>query len=453
MIVDIEIEKIQHINRFKSNLDLSLNKLYCIVGRNGVGKTTLLKSIKTITNSDVFLRTSNINSCRQDSFINFTIDGNSYRFTYDKNIRSLNSRDPIPPNLKDIIDVELAMPFGERFNYLQNVGGVDSELRRNIILEKYDNPIELITLLNSIYDTDKFNNLVSISIKNKTYFCRVNEDYTYIREDHFSSGEYFVISLYRKIKSWCKLIVVDEIDISLDSAAQVKLVEHLRVFCKKYFVNIVFTSHSLALMKTLKSDELYFMTTIEDNAIIEASPYNYVKSNLFGFCGWDKYILTEDDVLKDFLKYLISKFCNDIFFTYKIIYIGGSDNICKLITLNNNQHIFSSPENVIAIYDGDQKDMKKVINFANSFCIPLESVEKCLYKCYYDFPNELPRIDQEKEQEIANKDKESKKGKALLKHYEYNRILTKEQVFSYLADKYNHEVKEFCEKLQQFLTI
>ena len=44
-----------------------------------------------------------------------------------------------------------------------------------------------------------------------------------------------------------KLIVIDEIDISLDAAAQAKLVEQLRLSCQKYAVNIVFTTHSLTL--------------------------------------------------------------------------------------------------------------------------------------------------------------------------------------------------------------
>ena len=39
------------------------------------------------------------------------------------------------------------------------------------------------------------------------------------REDYLSSGEYFLIRLYRTIMSSARLIVIDEIDISLDAVA------------------------------------------------------------------------------------------------------------------------------------------------------------------------------------------------------------------------------------------
>jgi ABC-type cobalamin/Fe3+-siderophores transport system ATPase subunit len=37
------LSNIQHIEELKFNIDLSENKLMCIVGKNGVGKTTLIK--------------------------------------------------------------------------------------------------------------------------------------------------------------------------------------------------------------------------------------------------------------------------------------------------------------------------------------------------------------------------------------------------------------------------
>ena len=39
----LEIKNVQHIVRFVLRLDLSQKKLTCLVGRNGIGKTTLVK--------------------------------------------------------------------------------------------------------------------------------------------------------------------------------------------------------------------------------------------------------------------------------------------------------------------------------------------------------------------------------------------------------------------------
>ena len=89
------------------------------------------------------------------------------------------------------------------------------------------------------------------------------------------------------IQRKCKLIVIDEIDISLDASAQVNLIKQLRQFCNDYEVNIIFTTHSLALMKTLADSELYYMESNDAVISFRNVSYNYIKSELFCFVGWD----------------------------------------------------------------------------------------------------------------------------------------------------------------------
>jgi ABC-type Mn2+/Zn2+ transport system ATPase subunit len=74
--------------------------------------------------------------------------------------------------------------------------------------------------------------MVEVTAKGKRYYAIVKDDGTYIREDYLSSGEYFLINLYRTIKGSSQLIVIDEIDISLDAAAQANLAKWLRGFTK-----------------------------------------------------------------------------------------------------------------------------------------------------------------------------------------------------------------------------
>lgn len=109
--------------------------------------------------------------------------------------------------------------------------------------------------------------------------------------------------MYRKIKGAARLIVIDEIDISLDAAAQSRLVGWLRKFCEEEKVNVVFTTHSMAIMRTMEDEELHYMYS-EDGVIkTKLASYNYIKSVLFGFSGWDRYILTEDPMLEGFLNF------------------------------------------------------------------------------------------------------------------------------------------------------
>lgn len=220
------------------DLDLSSCKLTCIVGRNGAGKTTLVKAIQNLQFADTFARTSPASIFNTDSAVIYTAEDDKYSFYYDPEIRTLNSKDIIPDEIKASIDAELPMPYGQRFNFFQNIISADLDIRRSIVLDNHERPLELIKMLNEIYSTSRFDTLVEIKIKKTNYYCVLLDDSKYIREDYLSSGEFFLISLYRKIKGGAKLIAIDEIDISLDAAAQTKLAGKLREFCEKYKVNI-----------------------------------------------------------------------------------------------------------------------------------------------------------------------------------------------------------------------
>jgi ABC-type dipeptide/oligopeptide/nickel transport system ATPase subunit len=94
--------------------------------------------------------------------------------------------------------------------------------------------------LKLIYDSNKFDDLNTTNINGVDYYFLFSENGRYIREDHFSTGEYFVINLYRLLNSNNDLIIIDEIDTSLDAAAQVRLIKELRFLCnsrnKKYYL-------------------------------------------------------------------------------------------------------------------------------------------------------------------------------------------------------------------------
>jgi len=316
MNVKITLIDIQHVKEIEFSFNLEEIGLICIAGKNGVGKTTLVKAIRNIINADTFTKTSSDEIFSPSSSIIYELDGRKIIFKYDDVIKNLNCKEQIPDDIRSKIAVELPIPHGERFNFFQRISNADSDIRKSIILNQYSIPNELIGFLHDIYANTKFENLVEIAIKSAKYYCVLLPSGKYLREDYLSSGEYFLISVYRRIRQGCRLIVIDEIDISLDAAAQVRLVKKLREFGKKYYVGFVFTTHSLAMMRTLQPDELFYMDQDSSTGIVKITnvSYNYVKSILFGFTGWDKYILTEDDVLKEFLEHIIQRFCKHIFY-------------------------------------------------------------------------------------------------------------------------------------------
>ena len=379
MIFSCQLYHIQHIKELNFSVDLSSNQLMCIVGKNGVGKTTLIRAIKNIKSTDTFTKTASPNIFNNNSRICYAFKQKNYDFTYNEKLNVIDTKAIIDPDLQNSITVELPIPHGERFSHFQRLGEIDEELRTKITLQQYEVPEELIAFLTDIYHSNRFDNLRVVSIKGAKYYFILKADDFYIREDYLSSGEHFVINLYKMIQRKCKLIVIDEIDISLDASAQVNLIKQIRQFCLQYEVNIIFTTHSLALMKTLADSELYYMERSDEVVSLKNVSYNYIKSELFCFVGWDKYILVEDVMLENYLTHLISQSNAKIFFKYKIIHIGGADRVVDLMKRNAKDHFLSRPENVICVLDGDQKH--NYVDERVSF-IPFESVEKQLFSDY-----------------------------------------------------------------------
>jgi len=390
MEFEIELSNIQHVQRAKLTVDLSKNGITCIVGKNGVGKTTLMRALRNLAHADTFIKTAGRNIFRADSEIKYTFDGVSLVFAFDHRLSGLNCKAPIAPSLRKLCSVELTAPHGERFNFFQTVSNADADIRQRIVLGDYRRPGELIEFLEGVYSSQKFDRLVEIEVKGKLYYCLLQDDNRYLREDYLSSGEYFLISMYRTIRSAAKLIAVDELDLSLDAAAQVHLLRYLRIFCQKYSCNVVATTHSLAMMRMLDGPELLYMEPQHDGVTLTPASYSYVKARLFGFAGWDRYILTEDKILVGLIETIIRKGCGPLFFTYKVIYVAGGTQVVDLLLRNRTERFLGEDDQVIAILDGDQRNERHA-HEDGVHMIPVESVEKALGKYYAeeDFPYRL----------------------------------------------------------------
>lgn len=380
MKLSVDISNVQHISALSFKLNLSAYSLTCIVGKNGSGKTTLIRALQNVISADTFKKTASPYIFGDNSSIKYSFDDVSHNYTFNENLRQLDCKTIVDSKIKKSLFVEQPIPHGVRFNHTQKLGNIDEELRQKISIREYSTPDELISFLEKIYKDKRFSELKEVTIKGEKFYFIRKEDDTYIREDYFSSGEYFVIHLYKLIQKKCSLIAIDELDISLDSSAQVHLIEELRPFCKAYNVNIVFTTHSLALMRTLKDNELHYMLNSDGDVSLQPVSYNYIRSLLFGFKGWDKYILVEDDVLKKFISFLLPKEKNH--FTHKIIHIGGGTQVVSLLQRNASEEFFASSKNVIAILDGDQRDKKYCKNRTDTYAIPQDSVEKEFREIY-----------------------------------------------------------------------
>ncbi|MEN5289413.1 AAA family ATPase [Stenotrophomonas lactitubi] len=438
--LQVTLDAIQHVAHLHLDVDLSKSGLMCLVGRNGAGKTTLVRALRNLSNSDTFIRTATPYAFSQKSRIVYDLNGDQATFTYNSALRSLDYRDKISRELRDLIAAELPMPYGARFNYFRSASEADQDIRTAITLGTCDRPDELISFLNAVYETDRYSALVEVRLKGKSYYALVREDQTYIREDYLSSGEHFLINLFRTIKGPSRLLVIDEIDLSLDAAAQANLPGWLRGFCAKYDRKILFTTHSLALMRQLEVDELFYMERETTQVSIKPISYSYAMARLFGFEGYDRYILTEDKMLTAFIGHIVSKHCEKTLLRHKIIFIGGGSQIAELISKNRTEEFLAPSDKVIAILDADQKN-EKFAGDPSIYTIPLDSVEKALLSASRedaDFPFRTHKSD------YTN-------GRSLNYDIRDQRIATQEDIFDYLLERHRDDFQDIVGTICAFL--
>lgn len=113
----LQIKNIQHIKDFTFEVDLSKNKLMAIVGKNGVGKTLLFKSIQNLITSNTFSKTSNKHIFNQNSEIIYTLDLNkSYVFSYNDSVETIDLKESVDDGIIRNINVELPIPLVKDFN-------------------------------------------------------------------------------------------------------------------------------------------------------------------------------------------------------------------------------------------------------------------------------------------------------------------------------------------------
>ncbi|WP_158682695.1 AAA family ATPase [Idiomarina sp. OT37-5b] len=456
MQLDISIRNVQHIKHQHVSLSLQHNKLMCIAGKNSIGKTTLLRAIRNISYNDTFIQTAAPYIFNQDSSITYSVStlDEDIVFGYNKFINSIDTKQNIPDELRRLINVELAIPHGERFSHFRRLADIDAQLRSKIAVGEFETPYELIEFLNKVYRNNSFSDLREVTIDNKTYYfiLKDNDERFYIREDYLSSGEYFVINLYKQIIKEKKLIVIDEIDISLDASAQVNLISSLRELCIEYETNIVFTTHSLALIQTLDNDEIYFMDINEDTGVVSIQPrsFNYVKSIMFGFKGRDKYILTEDKRLEHYINWVISKIEPTPFYLYHVIYIGGGSQVKDIAIRNNDEEFFGPADNILAVLDGDQEGERYLEDLEGRYLLlPFRSIEK---EVYAQYENEHPDIPRVPTIDGGNLKKRARNlfGQ-LTSKYNETQLISAERLYTLLEKEYPEEVQEFRARIIAFL--
>ena len=442
----VTLKNIKAITSLSIEFTFPESNFLVITGKNGLGKTSIVKAFHLLNDPQIFEKSAGLNAVRNNSEISFDIDGfEAFNFNANNPKTVLDSRNRLP-TIDDII-AELPIPYGKRFEQFSLIASHDNEIRNSVAATQYKDANDLISFLSEVYSSDKFSALKEISIgKNTFYFILKPEDY-YVREDHLSSGEFFLIQLYRLVTSGAKLVLVDELDVALDAAAQVRLYTAIKPLLEKYQTRLIVVSHSLAFMSTVDDGGLYYLEESEEQVTLERRSFGYIKSDLYGFKGFDRYILTEDPVLEGFIEFIIMHYSITPYFQHKTIGVGGVNQLRMLIEKNDRDNIFTDSQNVMAIADKDViAELRKEYEGATEiFCSPVEDLE------LYIFENRstlLPEVELPTYQESGRPKKASK---AYWKYLTVDKAIGANKLYELIVKSNLDEAQLFVEQVQQFL--
>ncbi|ENZ4303426.1 MULTISPECIES: AAA family ATPase [Klebsiella pneumoniae complex] len=440
MIVSVSIKALQHLGDLKVSFDFSRDPLICMTSKNGVGKTSIIKALALLRDTAVISKTSSVFSISEDTQIDVTLNSDVYTFRYSNG--DLDTRDILRD--ESFINVELPIPYGKRFSEFPALGNIDMMMREMFLKGDYQDASDLIEFMKSVYrDVDKFQNLKVVRIKGENYYFLPLDNNRYIREDYFSSGEFFVISIFKMIMSPSRFLIIDEIDVSLDSSAQVSLMNAVRSICLKMEKKILFTTHSLAIMKTIYEfgTPIIYLKNEDGEISHNLVSYSFIQLEMFGFQGYDKFIFTEDVTLEQYINYKLTGL--PILNRYKVIYIGGCDNVIDLLKRNALTHFICQPAAAKAILDGDAAG--KYGHRQDVIISPFDDIEDEIYRKYkeenavHNLPNVAP---------------ENAKSKIYWKKLHENceqHGLTREDIFRILETGFEQEADDFTQALLNFI--
>ena len=363
----ILIENIRNIRNL--SFDIPTPGLHILTGTNGSGKTTLFTCISRICNNNAF-------RLGFASSENDTLDVFSGSITYfcdDSSVRySKRANGEWRPSAKN------STVFQE-FGYPQIINITTKNERlftqeRIAPRDRQSPDTWLNNKLNTIFDTNKFTSMIRITTgdlrrgrgttainrRRNTAYAIPLEGGRYYTEQNFSFGEIVLINLLYDVKTAMNgaLILIDELELALHPAAQIRLILALKELAAEKGLTILISTHSSSIIKAQKN--VIFLDTLSDGTIEVL--YSCPPAKAIGAIGMredanpDIIVLVEDNMAKSFFHALMQKYIalqNEAnYLDIRILELGGFSNIIHFYVEANN-YIFYENVYVSAYLDKD----------------------------------------------------------------------------------------------------
>ncbi len=379
-----EIEKIEIYNLDKLGNDISINfnfPLTIIVGKNGTGKTTIMRAIKLLENNTkneffhIILESGNFNGTK----IKFKLSNNEIIYECEnEELWNINEDIKKKLNLKYIqtksmigaIDKGLMYDNISVRNNRDDVKYIKRQTRKIIQNTQTKSSKKRCVFLNA-EELENVNYILQRNFKtieiikhryyNGTFGVTVifEENSNKYVEYNAGSGEFVIARMIFEIGKMPEnsVILLDEPEVSLHPGAQKRFMNYILKQIKTKKLQVIITTHSTIIVENMPTSAIKCLKRNNENNIIIEEEVFYKNAFLeleYNSVG-QKFIIVEDKLAKKIINKII-----DIEKLNELVrvdyYPGGASNIKSGTILTYSK---TNIDNHYIIFDGDQK-MKEI---------------------------------------------------------------------------------------------
>lgn len=395
MGIKMKIHNIKSITDFTFEIPTTKG-LFALTGENASGKSTVISCAATAFYNPLLY-----------SYFGEPYDGSSIDFEYNGMTRSVNSQDSRWFSPVGYLGVsgffEGSLVFGNRFKDIDfgllkklskvpesRLVSVSGFLKENLGLILHDN---------KSYYQDLFLTKKEVSdeygLRRPTFYIKKNGKL--INQLNMSTGENLLLTLLYSLEPRltrgenCQapyLVLLDEIELALHSSALRRLVHFLDGLSQDYNLAVLFSTHSIELIRSIHPDNIYYLQRHIDNSIELVNPCFpvYATRNLESSnYGYDYVILVEDDLAKQIIDKILRQ--KQLLGNKRVLVIavGGWHQVLRFAYDTIRSNLMLKTTKILIILDRDIKDLvpkfmsEHNIGFSvKPDYLPVQSLEKFL---------------------------------------------------------------------------
>lgn len=372
--------KVHRFRKFATDSEINFSFPFTvIVGKNGSGKTTIMKAIKLLSGKEIpqaeFFETVIDDGGLNDANISYTLDEKHFQY---KRIRQneWGKEGTIPEKLNvTYIQTKTMVGAIDKSFLYDNIGKNTSRIQKVEYVIKQSRKIKQNPRSNSERKQRHFisesavkainyilqENIKTIEVIRHKYYSGtwgtsiIFNDGEQYSEYNSGSGEFVIASMIDQIQNVPSggLLLLDEPEVSLHPGAQKRLVYYILEMIKRKKIQVIITTHSTSIVENLPKEAIKCFRRIENDIIVieENVLYKNAFIELEADIAEKKYILVEDDLAKTIIQKILVVEGLEGLLQVELC-PGGASNIKKHTLLTYSK---TGIDNRYIIFDGDQK--------------------------------------------------------------------------------------------------